>query len=431
MSNATATRPVPALRPPVPATPPEILDTLLDNGLRLVAARLPAVPVAQVRLFIPFGGEDAMHAATAEVLAATLLAGAAGLPREEIDAVLADAGATVKVTVGPELLRITAQVLADGLPDLLGVLARCLASAAYQPETVAAEQRRVLDRVRLAESLPAYAARAALLRHCFGDHPVTRETPAHADVAAVTAGQVARLHATQVVPAGSVLVVVGDVAPDRLAGDALASWPATWSTPGTARRMAPLPALAGGAVAEVARPGARQTEVRLLAPALPRTDPDFAALYLAGQVFGGSFSARLVQHLRERLGFIYSGYSAIEERAGSGLTTVQFACAPANTAAALAEAMAELAAVSGDRPPTDEEVAAARGHALGLRSIALATQAGLADTLATVTAAGLEHGWLARYEQRLRTVPAEQVRAAAARYLRPDQFAGVTVGPVG
>jgi predicted Zn-dependent peptidase len=75
-------------------------------------------------------------------------------------------------------------------------------------------------------------------------------------------------------------------------------------------------------------------------------------------------------------------------------------------------------------------VADARGHALGLRSIALATQAGLADSLATVTAAGLDLVWLAGYEQRLRTVSADEVRAAALRYLCPDRFTGVTVGPV-
>jgi predicted Zn-dependent peptidase len=142
--------------------------------------------------------------------------------------------------------------------------------------------------VRLAGSLPAYAARAALLRHCFGDHPVTRETPAHADVEAVTAGQVARLHAAQVVPAGSVLVVVGDVQPHRLAGGALVGWPGTWSAAGVARRMAPLPGPAAGPVVEVVRAGARQTEVRLLASALSRTDPDYAVRLRAGRYRDGA-----------------------------------------------------------------------------------------------------------------------------------------------
>lgn len=426
--SAAATLPVPAVRAALPGRPREVLDTVLDNGLRLLIARAPAVPVVQVRLGIPFGGTDPLHAATAEVLAATLLAGTTTSTRAELDAAIAQDGGVLKTVVGPELLRVTGQVLADGVPDLLRVLAQCLSSAAYPEATVAAEQRRVLDRVRLAESMPALAARAALLRHCFGTHPVTRETPAYADVEQVTREQVWSLHATQVVPAGSVLVLVGDVDPAGLA-DTVATAFEGWRSVLPARRMAALSGFRGAGVAPIARAGARQTEIRLAAPALHRTDPDYPALALAVQVFGGGFSARLVQELRERRGLVYSGHAALEERAGSGLTMVQFACAPTQAEAALAATMAELAGVSRIRPPDDEEIAAARGNLLGTRAIALATQTGLADALSALACADLGDPWLDWFDRRIRGVPADQVRAVAERQLAPDTFAGILLGP--
>ncbi len=426
---SATTLPVPTVGEPVSGRPRQVLDTRLDNGVRLLIVRAPAVPVVQLRLGIPFGGTDPLHAATAEVLAATLLAGTTSATRAEVDAAIAEDGGVLKAIVGPELLRVTGQVLADGAPALLSVLAQCLTGAGYAESMVAAEQRRVLDRVRLAESMPALAARAALLRHCFGAHPVTRETPAYADVAQVTRDRVRNLHATQVVPAGSVLVLVGDVDPAGLAAAAEAAF-GGWRCALPARRMAPLPAaFSATGVVPVARPGARQTEIRLAAPALSRTDLDYPALALAVQVFGGGFSTRLVQELRERRGLVYSGHSVLEERAGTGLTTVQFACSPERAAAALAAALDELAGVSGDRPPGDQEIAAARGNLVGTRSIALSTQSGLADALSALACADLGDPWLDWFDRRIRTVPADEVRSAAARYLTPDAFAGILLGP--
>lgn len=86
-------------------------------------------------------------------------------------------GGSLKAVVGPEELRITGQVLTEGLPRLLAVLADCLTGAGYEPARLEAERERLLHRIRLTESMPARTARAALLRRCFGDHPATRETP--------------------------------------------------------------------------------------------------------------------------------------------------------------------------------------------------------------------------------------------------------------
>ncbi len=426
---SAATLPVPAVGEPVAGRPREVLDTRLDNGVRLLIVRAPAVPVVQIRLGIPFGGTDPLHAATAEVLAATLLAGTASATRAQLDAAIAEDGGVLKAIVGPELLRVTGQVLADGAPALLAVLGQCLAGAGYAEPTVAAEQRRVLDRVRLAESMPALAARAALLRHCFGGHPVTRETPAYDDVAQVNPDRIRALHATQVVPAGSVLVLVGDVDPPGLAAAAEEAFD-EWRCALPARRMTPLPpAFSATGVVPVARPGARQTEIRLAAPALSRTDLDYPALALAVQVFGGGFASRLVQELRERRGLVYSGHAALEERAGSGLTTVAFAGSPDRAAGGLAAALDELAGISGHRPPDDAEVAAARGSLVGTRSIALSTQSGLADALCALACADLGDPWLDWFDRRIRTVPADAVRYAASRYLTPEAFAGILLGP--
>ncbi|MFF8533123.1 M16 family metallopeptidase [Streptomyces sp. SAS_267] len=427
--GSTGTMP-PPLAPPRPAPPLEVVDTVLPTGLRVVAARRATAPVVQLRLGVPFGGSTARHTAAAELLACTLLTGGAGGGRTAVDDELAAVGGSLKAVVGPEELRITGQVLAEGLPRLLAVLADRLTGAGYEPATLEAERERLLHRIRLTESMPARTARAALLRRCFGDHPATRETPATDHVAAVDRDEVAELHRTRLVPRGSALILVGDVQPTRVVEESAIAL-GGWSARLRAVRMAPLPVPAhrGEPAQAVPVAGSRQSEARLAAPSLVRTDPGYPALVLADQVFGGYFSSRLVQRLREREGRIYTGQSVIEQRTGSALGTVQFASAPRHATAAVDGTLAELAAISGDRPPTAEEIAAARGHALGIQALVRSTQKGLADSLYGPVLAGLPADWADRIADRLRAVPDDEVRAAAAAHLRPEAYTAVLLGP--
>ncbi|MFO7193385.1 MAG: insulinase family protein, partial [Thermocrispum agreste] len=66
-------RPVPELGEQRPAADLASVDTVLPNGLRVLAVRHASVPTVELRLRIPFGGTDPLHSARAEVLAETLL----------------------------------------------------------------------------------------------------------------------------------------------------------------------------------------------------------------------------------------------------------------------------------------------------------------------------------------------------------------------
>jgi zinc protease len=429
--NAPTAPAVPTPAAPGPGGAPvalDVVDTTLGTGLRVVVARRPAVPLVQLRLTVPFGGTGADHPAAAEMLSATLLGGTPVRDRAAIDDELAAAGGSLRVAVTPERLTVSGYALAAGLAGVLELLADCLVAATHGRDIVETERGRLVDRVRLAHVLPDWVARAALLRHCFDDHPVSRETPAVPEVAAVPAGAVAALHASHVVSRGAVLVIVGDVLPERASAEA-AEWFAGWTGRHPAYRLAALPPIGGRGVATVYRPGARQAEVRLAAPALPRTDPGFAALRLAYHAFGGYFSSRLVQNLRERRGYVYSCSAAIEEKAGTGFGIVAFACAAGHADAAVAETLAELDRVAAQAPLTGPEITAARAHLRGTHAISLATQAGLAEALSGLAAAGLDDRWLAAFTDRLGTVSDDDVRAAAARYLRPGSYTGVLVTP--
>ena len=133
-------------------------------------------------------------------------------------------------------------------------------------------------------------------------------------VAGVGPAALRGLHARAVVPRGSTLVLVGDLSPtqgDRGGG-------------ARARRL----------VGRTRRPGAHPAAARRRSsattcwpitgtapcsrrsgcprPAVPRTDPAYPAHQLANLVYGGYFSSRLVENIREDKGYTYSARSSLE-----------------------------------------------------------------------------------------------------------------------
>ncbi|MFJ9522850.1 M16 family metallopeptidase [Kitasatospora sp. NPDC101801] len=429
--TAPATEPPADLLPPLaaarPAAPLDAVTVVAENGLRVLAARSSTVPLVELRLLIPSDGGPAQLGATAELLAATLLGGTRKHGRAALDDRLADVGAQLSARVDPERLVLSGSALADGLPRLLQVLADCLTEPAFDPQDVAEQRARLRQRIDVARRLPKNAVREALLRRCHGDHPLSRETPESGLLAAVDPDAIRQLAQQRLVPRGATLVVVGGAEP-KVTADQVGAALARWRSDRTVTAPTAPDPVRGGGLDLLPRPGARQAQIRLAAPALPRSDPGYEAQLVANLVLGGYFSSRLVAELRESLGYVYHAQSTVEEHAGgSALTVLGFDTDTRTAGAALRAARHELAKIADSAPPTDAEVTAARSYAVGITALALTGQSGLAHHLLTLASAGLDHGWLPGHLHRLRAVTPDAVRAAA-RSFAPDRFTGVVAG---
>ncbi|MBB3052751.1 putative Zn-dependent peptidase [Prauserella isguenensis] len=408
------------------ATPPEHVDTEIGNGLRVLAVRKPGSPMAELRMAIPFAGDDPMHTATAEVLADTIATGTRRRDRVAMDTDLALIGGDLGVAVDPEHLSVSASALATGLPTLLDVLADILTEATYADHEVEREAARLVERLAVARTQPRVIAREALQRQRYGDHPFTREVPRPEDVEQVTPGMVRALHPAAVLPRGSVLVLVGDIDPQSAVVDVERALDG-WRSDDVARELPELPDLAGGDLVLVPRGGAVQSQIRLSAQSLPRTADRYPAVQLANLTFGGYFSSRLVENIREDKGYTYGAHSGFEFTRGKATVQVDADTASDVTAAALLETRYELGRL-GLVPPTDSEVDTVRQYATGTLLIGSASQAGMANQLIGLAAVGLDLEWLLGHPERLAAVTTEQVAEVALEIFAPSRFTGVVVG---
>ncbi|WP_051580401.1 M16 family metallopeptidase [Pseudonocardia acaciae] len=422
----TGPRPLPPLGAQRTVPDLDLADRTLPNGLRVIAVARRTVPTVELRLRIPFAGAEPTHPARAEMVASALLTGTAGRSRVEIDDELANIGGELAAGVDPERLLVSGSALAGGLPALLDVLADLLVAPAYPDGDFDRERERLVERIAVARSQPRTVAREALQRRRYGDHPASREMPLAEDVAAVASTDARELHRAAVLPAGSTLVLVGDVEPERAIAT-VADKLAAWAPSGTAAELPPLPTLTGRDLLLVDRPGSVQSQLRLSAAAVPRTDPSYPAVQLANLVLGGYFSSRLVENIREDKGYTYSASSYLEFTPSGATLLVETDVATDVTAAALLETRYELARLSAV-PPTDAEVESARRYAIGSLLISLDSQPGLAATLAALAGVGLDAQWLRAHPARLEAVTPEQVARAAAEFFTPTAFTGVVVG---
>ena len=247
------------------------------------------------------------------LLSETMLAGTAEHSRTELAVELQKLGGALGAGIDSDRLAIVGSVLAPNLKQLLALLAEVIGSATYPKHEIAGERERMVSELMIARSQPSRAgargsAHPALRQASLRDRAAGPGSPRR-----VSAKQLRALHSSAVSPVGAVLTLVGDLRP-AAAIDAVELALSGWSGK-AATSLPPLPDHVPGGVTIVDRPGAVQTNIRLGGPALTRTAPNYAALQVANVVFGGYFSSRLVNNIREDKGYTYSPRSGIEHAA--------------------------------------------------------------------------------------------------------------------
>jgi zinc protease len=162
---------------------------------------------------------------------------------------------------------------------------------------------------------------------------------------------------------------------------------------------------------------------------LSDTDPDYPAIVLANQMFGGSLGARMPNRIRNVEGLSYGVSSRISVPAsGDGaLFSASAISAPQNTAKVEASFLDELrrTLASGF---TAQEVAAAKKAYLDERSVARSQEQGLMLTIAGREHRGRTMKWDEQLEARIQALTVDEINAAMRRHLDPAALVIVKAG---
>ena len=423
---------IPAAVPTVgkfrPTKLPAVAERTLGTGLRVLAVRKPGIPLVQARLVLPAPRPRATDADQAKqlVLAETLLSGTEHRDSVEVAEALQRMGGTLSVHIDSEDVRLRGSALSTSLGDFLDLIGEVLAEPAFPKGEVEIERARKAQEVLLQRAEPAVVARVAFKRRVYGEHPYAGGLPEPADVAAITAADLRRYYTSRVTARDGLLILVGDLRPAK-ALDAVEAALGAWTGAAKVPRLPGLPVIEPGPIVLVDRPGAAQSNIRIGGPSLTRRDEGLPALLLANMIFGGYFSSRLVENIREDKGYTYSPRSWIDHLPLGSLLTVAADVGTDVTAPALLETRYELGRMA-TLPVSAEELDGARRYLIGTTALSTQTQSGLAEYLVALSSAGLGLDYLRDLPKRLEKVTVDEVRDTAADYLAPAGLPTVILG---
>ena len=434
--DAAAVPSLEGLPEPAPQRPfelPALGELTLPNGLRLVVAPRPGVPLVTAQLTVLAGadadpaGRAGLAAMTAGLLSKGALRGGRPVGASELARQAEALGGSFD-SAGS--LRSSAIGMTVTTPRLDAALA-LLADVTRQPLLAAAELERAraqaLDALRVGLSNPGDVAAMVARRAWWGASPYGA-SPTPESLKKLSRADVQAFHRAVFRPDRAVLLLVGDVTPANallLAQRHFGTWraPAGAVPPLDAAAPAPLAA----SLVRVDLPGSGQSGVVLMAPFVASDAPDRRAGDLANVVLGVGYSARLSQAVRIRRGLTYDVGSELESFPAGGMWSAAAQTDHPNADEVLRLMRAEVLRL-GEAPPADDELAARKALMLGSFARRFETTGGLAALLANQLAQGRPLAALARYGDDLLAVTPEQVRDFAARHWRAETLHGVIVG---
>lgn len=433
MSASPPLPPRPPAGAPRPYEFPAVHRATLANGLRLVVAPMPRLPLVTVLALVDAGAasEPAGREGIAALAARTLAEGADGLGGAEITARFERLGTAFDASADWDSSVARLTVTRSRVDEAFGLFASVLRGATF-PEADVARRRdeRLADIAQqLAEPRGLADERFAGFLYA-GTSRYARAASGTADsVASLDAAAVRAFHADHYGPQATTLILVGDITPDEARGHAercFGSWAGT-ARPASPMAVAATAAVPGRRVVVVEKTDAPQSELRVGHVGVARSHPDYLAIVVMNAILGGLFSSRINLNLREKHAFTYGASSGFDWRRGPGPFVVSTAVKSEVTARAVEEILREIHGLRA-AAPAPSETALATDYLAGVFPIRYESTSAVAGALAGATMFGLPEDWFGRYRDRIRAITPAEVHAAARAHLDPERLLVLAVG---
>ncbi len=402
----------------------------LDNGLTVLFARRPGVPVVAANLVVRTGS-DANPAALpglANFTAAMLDEGTTTRTAPQIADAAAQLGATLLTGSTMDASTVSTTALAKNFPAALDLLADVTLRPSF-PDAEIERQRasRLASLVQQRED-PQQIAQRTLMAALYGPaHPYGfMEIGTDASNRGIARAQLVAFWRQNFVPNNAALIVVGDITESEVKGlvqQAFGDW-----QPGTPAATAlESPHTTASRLIVVDKPGAPQTQLWIGAIGAPRRTADYAAIQVLNSALGGIFSSRLNLNLREDKGYTYGAFSAFVMRKAAGPFFALSGVRTDVTGPALKEMMKEVTGMA-STPLSADELQLARAALVQSLPGDFETDQSTAGTFGAIYVYDLGLDYWARYPSLIAGVDTAATTAAAAKYLVPARLRVVAVG---
>jgi len=404
---------------------------VLPNGLVLLVAERPAVPIVAVRVLTRAGAvfDPDNRAGLAHLTGALLTRGTAKRTGPEVDSAIEFVGGSLEAVAGRDSLTVALSVQKKDLALGLDLVSEVVLSPTFPPGEVTRKVSEIQAAIRRSEEDPGTVASRALSRLVYPGHPYgvpvegTRES-----VARLTRDDVVKFYAQHVRPDTTVVAVVGAVTVDEARREITARLGA-WARPAGAPQSMTLVTAPASPREETVKRELTQSTIMFGRLAIRQTDPDYFPLSVASYVLGGGSASRLYARVRDDAGLAYAVYSWLSAARYGAAFAVTAQTRTAEAPKVVVMVREELARMTRGAV-AERELALAKQYLVGSFPFRLDTSGKVADFLVAVEDQGLGLDYADRYKERIARVTARDVQRVAAKYFPPAAFNLVIVGEI-
>lgn len=404
---------------------------VLPNGIVLLVAERPAVPIVAVRVLTRAGAvfDPDDRAGLAHLTGALLTRGTGKRPGPEVDSAIEFVGGSLEAVAGRDSLTVALSVQKKDLALGLDLVSEIVLSPTFPPAEVTRKVSEIQAAIRRSEEDPGTVASRVLARLVYPGHPYGVPVEGTRDsVARLTRDDVVKFYAQQVRPDTTVVAVVGAVTVDEARREITARLGA-WARPaGAPQSITPVTAPAPPREETVKRE-LTQSTIMFGRLAIRQTDPDYFPLSVASYVLGGGSASRLYARVRDEAGLAYAVYSWLSTARYGAAFAVTAQTRTAEAPKVVVMVREELARMTRGAV-AERELALAKQYLVGSFPFRLDTSGKVADFLVAVEDQGLGLDYADRYKERIARVTARDVQRVAAKYFPPAAFNLVIVGEI-
>ena len=410
---------------------PKVERVELKNGLVLYLVEDHLLPKVEGYARVRTGGRwvPANRTGLGAVVAQSLRTGGTEKRKgEEIDRLLANAGATVETSIGLDSASATLFALKSDLPLALEILADLLRNPAFPEDKIELAKVQMRSGISRRNDDVGQIADREYAKLVYGaDSPYARQ-PEYETVQNITREDVVAFHRAGYHPDRTLLGLWGDFDAKEvkaLVEQYFGDWArSTTPTPG----LPPAPTPGASTVALIQKDDVNQTNLRIGHLGGRLDDPDYYALNVMAEILGGGLSSRLFRRVRSDLGLAYAAFGTWDaeyDYPGQFYVRVD---TKSETTVKAAQAVVEQLRLMTTEAVTAEELRVAKEGILNSFVFNFDTTGEIVRRLMTYEYFGYPRDFLDKFKANVEKVTAEDVLRVAGKHIRPDNLVILAVG---
>ena len=347
---------------------------------------------------------------------------------DQLDDFLEVRAAKVETGGGPDSTTISWSCLKGDLDDVFKAFTDVLQNPEFRADKLDIAQKEAFDGISRCNDDISEIAHREMVKLAYGAHNPYARTPEYATVAAITRQDLIDWHAKYVHPNNIILGISGDfdsAAMEARLRTAFDSWP---KGPAAAKKNEIKYAPAAPGYYLVEKEDVNQSSIHMVGLGTTRDNPDYYAISVFNEAFGGGFSSRLFNDIRTKRGLAYAVGGGVGTNFGHpGILQVAIGTKSQTTVEAIQAADEDIANLS-KQPITDDEIQHAKDAILNAFVFRLDSPDKILAERMTYEYYGYPPDWLDKYQEEVKKVSAADVNRVALKYMHRDQMAVLVVG---